>query len=210
MRKSLPAEISKRNKHKLYLQRQFKYLIGLYWDFCEEKSFENDKRLDQYYEILWNFEKLGWLFKRIWALEQREYLRSKKPLRKSHKATIKRQGETSIEEIILTEAFYYISWRCVSVLSHVFPKLKGRVKGVDMVRNKLIEHPYDLSSGIFDTSYAIAVPGGPKIKALRFRSKKMNHIDRGLWVNFDEFMVQTIKVLSKRLNEPVNPFSEHI
>jgi hypothetical protein len=69
---------------------------------------------------------------------------------------------------LFTEAFYFFAWRLVEILtSKAFPfngftKLKQNVKGIQNVRNHLIEHP-EKGSKNFRQSFGIT-SDGPVLK----------------------------------------------
>ncbi len=110
---------------------------------------------------------------------------------------------------LFTEAFYFFAWRLVEILtSKAFPfngfgKLKQNVKGIQNVRNHLIEHPETLSKN-FHQSFAIT-SDGPALKSMApvielgtgKSAPEETSLDRGLFVNAQELHDAIIDILSR-------------
>ena len=81
------------------------------------------------------------------------------------------------------ESFYLIAWRLRCVIRLLPGMKKFESKGVQMVRNHLIEHPSkDRQAGHW--GFALSDDVGPKL--VRALPKGEEPIDKGLWVNMLE------------------------
>lgn len=104
------------------------------------------------------------------------------------------ESKITTEVELLTESFYYISFRMISTISLILDKLhiKKRSKGILFVRNLLIEHP-EKTSQIYTLSFANISPTGPLIKNARSKNDKGVYQDPGLYLNIKE-MLNEIKI----------------
>ena len=85
-----------------------------------------------------------------------------------------------------TEAFYYFAFRARQLL-RLLPGVKNfECVGVRDVRNHLIEHP-EKQSKVFLISFGWGGASGPAVKALRVDDQKDIFVDKGLYVNAQEF-----------------------
>jgi hypothetical protein len=108
------------------------------------------------------------------------------------------------------EAFYYFAWRLVSILTskaHRFPGF-GRLKapGIGMVRNKLLEHPEQRDSKIFNRCWVYCEWDGPTFKNARAQGREGEFIDAGLYNNALELKAAIERVLGKfDLSRAISP-----
>ena len=92
-----------------------------------------------------------------------------------------------VEIQVLTEAFYWSAWRMCCVLGRRLPGFRRlAVKGVEDVRNKLIEHPEDRGCGAIENGFSFDHKTGPIIKGVRETSKVGVFPDKGLYINAQE------------------------
>lgn len=90
------------------------------------------------------------------------------------------------EIIFLTEAFYYFAFRTREVLRLLPGLAKFECVGVRDVRNHLIEHP-EKQSKVFIVSFGWGGKNGPTVKALRYNYQEDIFVDKGLYINAQEF-----------------------
>lgn len=190
---------------RLQLEDLFEEAIALYESYYRTNSETKGFNKDSAMEVINKLKKLQWLFNRIWNMEDEANYFSQeivKTVASGNQVPQERLVEHSSNELeieILTEAFYYIAWRVLgSLLCHIFPEIKGQVKGVDNVRNKLIEHPHDKDSKVFLLSFSHGGTVGPVIKSVRYTEQISIYPDKGLWPNIDEFLSKLIEVLKAR------------
>jgi hypothetical protein len=105
-----------------------------------------------------------------------------------------------IELQTLTESFYYLSWRLISLLDRKdspIPALRGlrsRCRGIRLVRNQLLEHPEAADSGVHVPAMMFGTSDGPRLKFVAeikqgesgnivFQTNAQNLLDAGLWSN---------------------------
>jgi len=108
------------------------------------------------------------------------------------------------EGIVFAEAFYFFAWRIMTITDHYtnplpgLKGLKGRAKGVVIVRNCLIEHPERPEEKIFMISYGWD-SNGPKLKNVRPVGQSFEISDNGFWKNAKEFKDGLEKLLQSAL-----------
>lgn len=106
---------------------------------------------------------------------------------------------------LFTEAFYFIAWRMVNILNSTFAgfnKLKDRVRGVTLVRNRLLEHPERKDSRNFRQQLVIT-DAGPILKGVAVVVRAATgrtepdapSVDRGLFVNAKELHDELMECL---------------
>jgi hypothetical protein len=99
------------------------------------------------------------------------------------------------------EAFYYFAWRLVCILTskaHPFPRFAGlKAPGINMLRNKLLEHPEQRDSMIFNRSWGYSEWDGPIFKTARPQGSERKFIDTGLYNNALELKAAIEKILAK-------------
>jgi hypothetical protein len=97
---------------------------------------------------------------------------------------------------LFTECFYFIAWRLREILRLLPGLTKFDAPGVRAVRNQLIEHP-DPEAQSHLPAFQIDDKVGPMLKP--FLREGSQPIDRGLWVNAEEFRTNLERVLAKEL-----------
>lgn len=101
--------------------------------------------------------------------------------------------EKELEKI--TRLYYQDAYRFLTILRSHFSHLKVfTVDPIDMVRNKLIEHPDNKPSGVFD-SFVYSKHDGPMIKGVRLGNQTQD-MDKGFFSNEPEFLKALINKLS--------------
>jgi len=132
-------------------------------------------------------------------------------------------GERSKEELreyvhawsevrLFTEVFYLVAWRLREILNapsvRAFPRLrKLEAKGVRDVRNLLIEHPEDGRPTPNFSQTLIVTDDGPALKTSEFLvsgatgrvTATESSIDRGLYINAEEFRAELEDLLTAAL-----------
>lgn len=104
---------------------------------------------------------------------------------------------------LLTESFYYFSFRIRQILrnkDHQFPHLKNFESiGVRDVRNHLIEHPNGQQSQIFNQTFMWTQDSGMHLKSGRHDSESSNFADVGLKANAKEFAKELGTLLDRAI-----------
>jgi hypothetical protein len=108
------------------------------------------------------------------------------------------------------EAFYYFAWRLVCILTskaHPFPGFRRLdAPGINMLRNKLLEHPEQRDSMIFNRSWGYSEWDGPTFKTARAQGGEGKFIDAGLYNNALELKAAIERVLAKfDLSRAISP-----
>jgi len=98
------------------------------------------------------------------------------------------------EGMVFVEAFYFFAWRIIWITGHpteplpYLKGLKGKAKGITIVRNCLIEHPESTTEKIYMYSYAWGNDErGPILKNARPTGQSFEISDNGFWRNSKEF-----------------------
>jgi len=97
------------------------------------------------------------------------------------------------------EAFYYFGWKvktCLDVLHRLNPEIDLRVKarGINTVRNRMIEHP-EKTDGVYVSMWATRRPEGLVLHAADDGS---DTLDRGLYPNAEELATELLTKLRKQ------------
>jgi hypothetical protein len=101
-----------------------------------------------------------------------------------------------------TESFYYLAGRMRGVLRRgSLPGLKGfECEGARNVRNKLLEHPEDTDSQVFEQSFGIGGDEGPILKIERSNGQEAIFPDDGLRANAKEIRAKFERLLDRVLD----------
>src|SRR5262245_2398632 len=126
---------------------------------------------------------------------------------KSDAAHIKRRASLVLEIELLTESFYYVTWRLRDVLrDHVPGFKKFEATGVRTVRNELLEHPKDAPNPGF--TWGNVLPRGPRIKPFGYETPPVRRHpqdlpgkDPGLYANAQEMLNAFLPRLERALDE---------
>ncbi len=193
-----------------------------YWDKMDAEKPENFNQ-DLASEVRKRLEQLDYLYKfimekheRYMELSWREFdgdLNAyKEKIRAAGGSIIKPKSEERIQmdklalEIeLFTESFYYLAHRIkIILINKFFPfpglgSFKNKCKGVNLVRNKLIEHP-EKESKILVQNFGLGGELGPTLKPDRPEGQE-NQIfpDAGLKANTLEFKDNLEKLLNSVL-----------
>ncbi|MFG1312854.1 hypothetical protein [Xanthobacter autotrophicus] len=93
---------------------------------------------------------------------------------------------------LLTEQFYWVTFRARSALRHLPDLGKFDAQGVRNMRNKLIEHPEGRDSLIFNAGFGFGGPRGPILAASRTDQQSNRWPDAGLFPNAEEFATNLV------------------
>ncbi len=109
------------------------------------------------------------------------------------------------ETEFFVESFYFIAFRVREILRHknkgsyIFPNLKRcDAKGVRDVRNHLLQHP-ERHGGVLNQSFSVGGNNGPKLKPGFSEGDAPDSMDKGLWLNANEFKANLEKILTEAL-----------
>lgn len=110
------------------------------------------------------------------------------------------------EGIVFVETFYFFAWRIICITNHskeplpYLKGLKGKAKGITIVRNCFIEHPERTEEKIYMYSYAWGNDErGPTLKNARPTEQSFEISDNGFWKNAKEFKDGFEKLLQEAI-----------
>jgi hypothetical protein len=109
-------------------------------------------------------------------------------------------GAMSVEAQVLTEAFYNCAWRIYYLIRQKpkpLPGISFECVGVRDVRNQLMLHPE--KHKIFSQSFVSGGVNGPVLKASRPAGTPTAFVDKGLYVNAQEFASNLSEALEKAI-----------
>jgi len=108
------------------------------------------------------------------------------------------------EGIVFAEAFYSTAWRIICIAKHGtkplphLGEMKKKAKGINTVRNQLLVHPEKQKDPILMPSFSWG-NDGPIFKNARPAGQTFEIMDRGLWINAQEFKNDIEGLLQKAI-----------
>jgi hypothetical protein len=150
---------------------------------------EANRRLKRLLWILQRVERLEARHERQWQQVGSAADAKSKSLFQRRRTLLRGYGD---ELEVMTEAFYYFAFRVRTILRKRLPDFKGfEARGINEVRNDLIEHPRVLAF-----NFVFASPRtGPILKL--YRSEAGVPFDRGLYLNAKELAVNLRRRLDR-------------
>lgn len=122
---------------------------------------------------------------------------------KPTEAEAREEHTLSIRAWTLVESLYYNGARALKILAKVPGLSRLRADGVRNVRNKLIEHPNERDSQVYELSFLSGGPAGYILKGFRSEERKDVFPDTGHLRNLEEFIANleaTLDRACKRLH----------
>lgn len=100
---------------------------------------------------------------------------------------------------LLTEQFYWVSFRARSAIRHLPLLEQFEAIGVRNNRNQLIEHTEGKLSRIFNGGFGFGAEQGPVLACMRLDSASKSWSDAGLFVNVEEFSQGLIAAIERAI-----------